>query len=171
MKVVSENTEADLARGRAERSIEAALRALTANLIRVTRGAGKPEEINHQIVRLAEATTAYSSAAGVLPAGDTLAGFIRLEDRDMSRWSDEERARSWAERLVVDGALQLTASRLLGQLTQERAGHSEMYRGLKELEEIRAEIRRKWAAEERTLKAARRAKPVRRKPTTKRPKG
>jgi len=166
MKVVSDNSPEDIARDRAERRISSALRALTANLIRVVRGAGKPGEISSQVLSLTEALSAYRDAAGFLPFGETLAEFIRPEDRDLSRWSDDEKARHWAQKLVIDGALQMTASRLLGQLTQESAGRSEMNMGIQEIEEIRAERRKQRELEERAYKAATRTKPApRRKPT------
>jgi hypothetical protein len=42
MRIVSENSEADFARNTAMAKVDWALRDLTANLMRVTRGAGRP---------------------------------------------------------------------------------------------------------------------------------
>jgi hypothetical protein len=59
--------------------------------------------------------------------------------------SDEEFDLSRAEHAIVRGSLQIAASRLLDQRTHETAGEDEMYKGLYELEAIRAG-RRKGSA-------------------------
>ena len=56
----------------------------------------------------------------------------------VERLSDEELAEYHAKQAIIRGALQIVASRLVGQLTQERAGDHEMYRGLNRMEEIQA---------------------------------
>jgi hypothetical protein len=68
MEVVSENSEAELARRRREDEVADALeqlggrlRTLATNLLRIIRGAGKPSEIVFQ------AMTAYHEAAGRWP--------------------------------------------------------------------------------------------------------
>lgn len=69
-----------------------------------------------------------------------------------------------AEYITFCGALQVIASRMIGQKTQESAGDSEFHRGLRELEEVR-EGRRRRALEE--MRASR-AGPPRRKTMKKR---
>jgi hypothetical protein len=65
MHTVSENSEADLARQRASDQVEWKIRELTANLLRITRGAGKPYEIMQQMVDLAETMRGYQAATGL----------------------------------------------------------------------------------------------------------
>lgn len=168
MKIVSENTDADLATNRAEQGVNATLRSLTANLIRIARGAGRPEDIAREAFALAEALVAYEAAAGMLPFGQDLAAFIQPEESDPSQWSDEEQLRHFAQELVVNGALQLTASRILGQRTQAAAGRTEMHTGMREIEAMRAAVQQQRKAEDRALRAAtRKAKTAsRRKPVT-----
>jgi hypothetical protein len=98
MRIVSENSEAEVARHQAEwarddalNKASWALREFTANILRVT-------EI-------------YS-----------------------------------AEQSIIRGALQIAASRLIGQRTQEATGHREMYDGLQRLEAIKAQIRKRLRA-------------------------
>ncbi len=63
MKLVSEQSEGDVARRRALDELGLHLRALTANLMRVSRGAGAPHYIAGQMVDCLEAMEAYRSAA------------------------------------------------------------------------------------------------------------
>lgn len=67
MRTVSDNSEADIARHEALILVESGLRELTANLLRIIRGAGKPHEIMHQMVDLAEAIQTYQAAVGSPP--------------------------------------------------------------------------------------------------------
>ena len=106
MRIVSENTEteiarhqAEIARDRAMNEASWALRELTANLLRVTRGAGKPYEIVRQAQALIEAMIDYRDAAGYFPSSDELADALSAE-RDpefLERLSDENLAEYYAK--------------------------------------------------------------------------
>jgi hypothetical protein len=48
--------------------VERTLRELTANLMRVTRGAGRPFQIGQQAQGLVEALIAYRDATGLYPS-------------------------------------------------------------------------------------------------------
>jgi hypothetical protein len=63
MRIVSENSETDLARQRALDQVDWKIRELTANLLRITRGAGKPYEIMQQMMQLAYGLTRMSLLA------------------------------------------------------------------------------------------------------------
>jgi len=129
MPVAGENSEADVARRRARDRIDWPLRELTANLIRVTRGAGKPYEIARQTRALLQAFIDYQESIGHFPPADELSGLLSI-DRDlldMEKMNEEHLDRYFAEQSIIDGSLQIAASWLLGQKTQEVAGSSEMY--------------------------------------------
>jgi hypothetical protein len=121
------------------------------NILRIIRGAGKPNELVEQVYRLAEAMHEYQSAAGSLPDPAIYAHALLLDTRDdiLSRCSAEERARECAKQMILRGALQVVASRMVHQLTIERTGDTEMYNGIRELERIREESRRRTPAEVR----------------------
>ena len=59
IEVVSENSEEDLARRQAMDKVRWALRDLAANLMVITRGAGKPWEIGRQAQQLVNELLAY----------------------------------------------------------------------------------------------------------------
>lgn len=158
MRVVSENSEAELARKRAIFDVERRLRELTANLLRVVRGAGRPYAIVSQALELAGAIVEYQTASGRPPAPEDFLGVLNFErgEDEMARFSSEVRAQLYAEERMVRGALQIAASRLLGQNTQVRAGWGEMIDGKNALDEA-------WRKEmERIDRIAGRALPGRR---------
>ncbi|BBB12938.1 hypothetical protein [Sphingopyxis sp. FD7] len=109
-------------------SQDAAVRA-AANLLRVVRGAGKPTRIVHDASELIIAFTAYAKAHsnGAYP-GYEVAQWLQqawqLNDTEID---------SWAKEAVIRGALQVVASRLLGQRVQERTGWEELMRGVEAL--------------------------------------
>lgn len=121
---------------------------MTSNLLRVVRGAGKPHEIGSQAVALVEALVGYRGAVGTFPPADEMSGFLDVDyDREMlAQCSERERVRVYAQERVMRSALQIAASRLIGQGTQEAAGDYEMHGGIREFEAIREEERRTFAA-------------------------
>src|SRR5258708_35983939 len=79
MEIVADNSEKDLQLKRAQGEIHFALRALTANLFRVTRGAGKPGEIVAQTVELRDALALFVEAAKHLPPADALQAALNIQ--------------------------------------------------------------------------------------------
>ena len=142
MKIVSENSEQEIERQRALRQLDAALRELTANLLRVMRGAGKDYMIAKQAVDLALAAQRYAEVAGVNPTYEM--GEILHEPYDVEfrrKLSREQNDRLDAEELALRGATQILASRLLSQRPQEASGTNEFYRGVNEIIEAREALR------------------------------
>lgn len=149
MRIVSENTPEDIARNRASEDIQYALTHLAANILRMIRGAGKPNQFLEQLYRLTEAMSDYRNAGGHFPDPALYARTLQLDTREdlLSRCSEDERTRDSAEQMMIRGALQVVASRMLHQLSIEHTGHNEMYNGFYELERIREENRRRMRAE------------------------
>jgi hypothetical protein len=112
MKVVADNN--DFEQRRCRLRVEYALRQLTANLLRVTRGAGRPSEVPAQALSLLEPCQEFRQVGHDAP--------------DFNH----------AVHTIVRGALQMTASRLLGQLTQERTGENEFYDRIDDFQRERA---------------------------------
>jgi hypothetical protein len=148
MKIVVENTEEDLERERVKKEVEwvrrdvdTALLSLTANLFRVTRGAGRAWEIAKQTRELLDAFVVFAEAAKHLPPADGLQAALNIEPELRNRGTilEDLRPRQDAEQDVIRGALQIAASRLLGQGLQEARGMSEMYSGINQIIELRRE--------------------------------
>jgi hypothetical protein len=168
IKLVLEQPEEEIAARRAREEVERTerharsmvswrLRDLTANLIRVARGAGRPYEIEEQAAGLLEACEAYRESVGHGVSSDDIAGMLRVRhylDPDRE-WTGEQHTWNMGEERMVAGALQIAASRLLGQGAQEARGHSEMFDGLQIIERQREENQRHGAATTATPRAGR----------------
>lgn len=151
MSVIQEDSEKELVHRKAEAAREGAvdevgsrLRDLAANMLRVIRGAGKPWEIGGQAQAVIESMIEYREVVGHFPSSEEVASALDIE-RDpewMARASAETRHFDDAQQTVIHGALQIAASRLLGQNTQEAAGRHELFGGVAELEEIREQNRK-----------------------------
>ena len=80
-RLVPKTSEAERERARANRSVEAALRQLTANLLRVVRGAGKPYEIVRETDALVNALVAYRDAVSHWPTSDEFSAMLSVSER------------------------------------------------------------------------------------------
>lgn len=119
----------------------AALRVLAANIMRVLRGAGKPYDLPNEAAAFVEACDRYFSAHKRLPdlknplhralnTFDFLRGSTPV---DIARWeADGSMDRLRAINAICRSALQISASRLLGQTNQEERGEEELLRGIKD---------------------------------------
>ena len=132
--------------------VDNALRELAANLLRVTRGSGRPHYIGRHARALVDALIEYRDIVGHFPSPEELANALAIEPSPerIEQMSDEEFDQFRAKHSIVRGALQIVASRLLDQKTHITVGENEMYRGLYELEVIRAGRRKGSAATART---------------------
>lgn len=120
---------------------------LTANLLRITRGAGRPVHVGPQAVRLVDALQAYYDGVGRWPY-DALGETLRLgREADL----DEHAA---AMRTIVAGALQYAASDLLEQRLHRDAGEREIAQGVDELSELSKARRQEEVAQEEARREA-----------------
>lgn len=144
IRIVAENSEAELARQRAMAEVSWALREMTSNLMRVIRGAGKPGMIGQHTQAFIQALVSYRDAAGMMPSPEDLTEILSVDEdpKIIAVLENPELRRVDAKQRIVRGALQLAASRLVGQKTQESAGEHEMYDGIIAIEALRDEGRR-----------------------------
>jgi hypothetical protein len=143
-RLVNADSQAQIDRERSAAAVSWSLRDLAANLLRIIRGAGKPEGIVRQIDELVRVLVAHKDATGQWPPPHDLAAMLDI-DRPKD-WTatlrDAHLQRHYAAEQIIRGALQQAASRLLGQMPQASSGEHEMYEGIRELERARSEIRR-----------------------------
>lgn len=140
MRIVAENSETDIAKRHAEMQAQSNLRELAANLLRVVRGAGRPEALGQQAAAFVHALYAYQEAFGHYPSADVHAAAIRIEECTLDL-DEGEHVRMRGQEMAVRGALQIAASELLGQRTQQRAGESELFDGFRMMEQGREMVR------------------------------
>lgn len=148
LSIVSERSEADLRRTAAAYQVEGAVQQLATNILRIARGAGKPERLIDHTIAYVKAAQEFFETHGRWPVPE-LHGYL---DIHTGFTTDDARRQAWyhGEDLMVREALQVAASRLAGQLTQERAGHTEMFEGLREIERQLDEYRK--AVTQRSVK-------------------
>lgn len=162
---VAENTQQQIDRNWQQDRLDYALQVLAANIIRVVRGAGSPDDIIDQCNDVLKAAVEYHEKVGRFVSDHAVAAALRLEREKIHDYDSFEGQRLLAMRQMMDGSLQLAASRLRGQLTQQRRGESEMFEAFRELEDLYQERRKKREAEAKAArtKAAPKRKPAMRK--------
>jgi hypothetical protein len=164
LRVVAENDAATARVNRdevfARQDVEQALRVLAANLMRVSRGAGRPYMLFRDCLEVVKTAQAYHDATGSWPSDYVISNAITCEEyREVENPSDYWRGRKAALDTIVKGALQLAASRQLVQIPQERAGEHELIGGFQRLQEVQQAENRLW---KERLAAARNPRPKKR---------
>ena len=145
VKLVVENDPKEIARREALDQLERVLRSLFANLLRVSRGAGKAYDVGPDCVAVVQAYTAYRDAVGCYPASHEISKALNFrtdkfaEDVDHS----EDDMRLAIERIIA-GSFQLVASEFLHQRTQASIGESQLFDGVSEVEACRERVRQKF---------------------------
>lgn len=160
MKVVSERSpeeiEADKKarqQARAVGDFERALVALTVNILRVTRGAGKAYEISRQSAALLQAMQDHWDAFGQYPGEADFHQVLHPpRERDSSYGPNQWRSDALDQ--IMRGSLQVVASRLARQRLQEAAGDDELHNGLNYYAEWREEMRAQRVAADQAARAA-----------------
>lgn len=116
-------------------SVRMGLREVAANLLRITRGSGRPELIVAQITALVGIFAAYREVAGEDLKPSDITEALRLghivDDED-ELWPVWDRA----VREMVNGALQVAAAELLGQQAQAATGRRELFAGYRHIEKL-----------------------------------
>jgi len=121
------------------------LRQLTANLLRVARGSGRPQDLYQEMTRCLEAMHSYEQSNGRPIPASVIQSML---DWDQS-WATSapqptqaaERGLGWERLLflrnVTQASLQIAASSLLRQNTQLSQGQFEVFSAVKRFEESR----------------------------------
>jgi hypothetical protein len=150
VRVVSNQSEADIRRNQTREDLAWPLRQLTANLLRIVRGAGKPHYLAHQLEACLKVLSAYVEAHGTLPPAHELSEILDPDKAfyDARPWIKENRQnmeqapgeieREDAMRAIRRGALQVAASMLLNQTPQQAMGDHEVSNGIRLQEDARA---------------------------------
>jgi hypothetical protein len=155
MRVVSEQSAADIKRRKAREALTWPLRELTANLLRIANGAGRPLNLAKQLAACSTAIQAYAETHNALPSEQEIHGILdcdrsweqyrriqkhRAEMKDIlgEDYDEGTSERDRAERLIRKGALQVAASKLLSQIPQAASGEHGIYEGIRLMEVARA---------------------------------
>lgn len=152
MKLISSQTEEEREKerrkSRAERAkgdFDQALRVLTANLLRVTRGAGRAWEVPGQLADCITTLHEYQQATGHGMSDFDISKMLNVQEDFLGRGFDDEDW-DWYGGIeeAMRGGLQMAASRLLGQRIQQQAAEKEILRGVQSVERAREARRKAW---------------------------
>jgi hypothetical protein len=144
MRIVVENSLADVSRNRAVGDLDWTLRDLAANLLRVAGGAGAPAEIPAQAYALVEALEQYRQAFGNFPPGDEVAHGLATDPYlgpghpPVQQRLEDMRA----EQAVLRSAVEVAAARLLMEAGKEAAGRQKLGGSVKAMDRLRRHRRR-----------------------------
>jgi len=168
MKLVSDNPEPRVAPEQALNRVREPFRALTANLIRIVRGAGSPFDFFEDLVRFRMACESYEKAIGHGLTGQDLRVCLEIDNDPKPSWSDERYERECATERIIEGALRITAARLLDQQLQIAAGERDFFSALRDYARAVEDERKARMAEIPTFERTRsKPKGTRGKPKTK----
>ncbi|OKO73194.1 hypothetical protein AC630_29100 [Bradyrhizobium sp. AS23.2] len=158
LRVVSEQSEADIKKQRAHDQLSRDLRRFAANFLRLTSGSGKALELLPQLEKLSASIKAYADAYdGALPSQKTVhqildsrAALIEyrpwikdVDEASRRRWeADGTYARNDAVAGIIKAGLRMVASELVDQLTQHSAAEDLFYEQIRRLEDVREKSRR-----------------------------
>ncbi|BBB94712.1 hypothetical protein [Bradyrhizobium elkanii] len=147
-----EERQLQQARELAENRFFFAIREVTANFLRIARGAGKPADLLLQMESAMDAALAFQKVYDRCPM-DIIESALELKtveqhcsegvhqgkfgQADIDRWSEDGTFdRMEAEHTILRGALQVVASELLEQGTQKTAGKRELRNGVRQLQRV-----------------------------------
>jgi len=170
--------ETEIKRERAAALLGAWLRRLAANLMRIVRGAGKPNDLAEEMSAALTAFKDYHEAVGEEPSsyeisqalsiGEKFEDWRQMKDegrtteQDMERWrADGTIEQELAFAAICRGALQHVASTLVHQPIHIASGESDVYEAIFRIERVREERRRGQAKPRKAVfKRKRRRKSV-----------
>jgi hypothetical protein len=159
LRIVSENSKEDMARKRAEEALTLPLLELAANIIRIVRGAGSPERLLSQMQQVMKVASEFRELHDASPPSWTIQNILALtspyekisqpvKTGDIAKaalegWeSDSTNAEEDVVRDICRAALQISASILLRQNTQERTAEHSLHFAARQLEDIKKKRRR-----------------------------
>jgi hypothetical protein len=120
------------------------LRRLTANLIDIVRGAGKPLELSRDVDAFTAALAGFERAMGEHPKAWEYADMLRvtLEPEDHPT-SQDKMAERYAQHAILQRSLLLATARLLGQEAEAAAAYAGLHEALSGLEETKQKIEKR----------------------------
>jgi hypothetical protein len=151
LAVVSERSAEDIIKQRATLALKFSLINLTANLIRVVRGAGKPDRIVDYIDGFVDAFNEYYKVIGHAPTGAMLSDLIRFPDRADLKLDDDRLDEMLLEDAICRSALQMVASTLMEQRIHQEEALGELQGHLRRFVDVRERAKKRRA---RTRRAA-----------------
>jgi hypothetical protein len=141
--VVTERSTEEVQKGRATVALKFALVTLTANLIQVVSGAGKPDRIVDFIDGFVDTFNEYYKTVGSLPADALLGELIGFPDRADLNPDEHRLDEVILEDAICRSALKMVASTLMDQRIHQERALGEMQEQLRRFVDIRERAKRR----------------------------
>lgn len=144
-KQLAQNASSDVHTSERREAVASQLRQLTANLLRITRGSGRPQSLYQEMALCLEAMQNYEQSTGRPISASAIRAMLNWDQSwAVSAPQDspiERRDLGWERLLflrdITQASLQIAASSLLGQNTQRSQGLSEVFSAVRRFEEAR----------------------------------
>jgi len=154
VKLVVENDPAEVKRRREFHNLRFFLIKLAANMLRVSRGAGRPSDVGEQCLAVLQSFEKYREEVGQYPLPQDIADALNFrKSRESNGYPEYESERTSAIQEIIAGSLQYVASEYLNQHPQIATGENQLLEGIRRLEAYHKADRKKWERER--MKAAR----------------
>jgi hypothetical protein len=150
LNAIGETDPIELEKHRARTELAWETREMTANLLRVIRGAGKPHLLPQQIINLGGAILEIHKEVRAWAIWSAMEDTLQSAAPD--RYGEPEHDAHIGT--IARGSLQFLASRLVYQQAQRAAGEREIAEGIRELERYREEQRANFYREQAEARAA-----------------
>jgi len=139
--MASERSSDDIKKQTATLALQFALASLTANLIRIVGGAGKPERLFDDIDGIAGAYNDYCLVLGSVPDGAALRSLLRFDPHQSA--DDDRLDEVLLENAICRDALQIVASSLVDQRIHREKAVSELQRHLRKFVDVREQAKKR----------------------------
>jgi hypothetical protein len=150
LRVVSERSIEEIRKQMATLELKFALTNLAANIIRIVRGAGKPDRLFDDIEGFVGTYKDYCIALDHVPDGPVISALLEFKpDQDHS--DDNRSEEILIENAICRDALQRVASSLADQRVHRERALNELQRHLREFVDVRERAKKRRA---RTRRAA-----------------
>lgn len=166
LRIASERSDEDIRRTRAEQALVAPFRILAANMLRIMRGAGKPDDLLLHMQEVINAAVEFKSASGRWPSAELISSVLVVEgeissltklaahdeesERQMQRWENSgEFERQATMDAICKSVAKLWAAKLAGPLVQKRAAENELDMAILKATELREQRRARVKAANR----------------------
>ena len=148
VKLVVENDPAEVKRRREFHNVRFFLVKLAANMLRVSRGAGRPSDIVEQCLALLESFEDYRKEVGQYPLPQDIADALNFRNSRVSHgYPDYVSGRTTAIQEIIAGSLQYVASEYLNQHPQIATAKNQLQDGIRQLDAFHAAERKEWQKE------------------------
>ncbi len=166
LSVVSQRSQNQIDTAHAQHRFDRAVIEMAANIIRIVRGAGKPHELIKQCADVVNRAVDFDDVSGRFPSDYSISIALDPPKDPLEYHDDYWFARKIAHQSMIRGALQVAASRLVGQSLQERSGENEMENAFNTMIRAVEDLKKKRAMEEKASrrKPAAKTKAAKRKP-------